>query len=236
MSEHLLLVEDDVKLAGLFVELLQGHGWTVTHCTTGEQALNVVGKLQPNLIILDIMLPGIDGIEVCKRLKDKTKACILMLTALGSDADQILGLEFGADDYVVKTAPPRLLIARIRALLRRNSLLQEGESSVIHLGWCEVELTQQRVWLTRPYREEKILSMAEFEVLSVLVQQAGEIVGRETLFEKVFNRPYDSNDRTLDRRIVRLRRSLGDPDGTYIRTARGVGYLAIIDDSNFQES
>ena len=186
MPEHLLLVEDDQKLAALLQQLLQGHGWRVTHCETGELALQTIDSLQPDLVILDIMLPGIDGIEVCKRIRQTNDCKILMLTALGADADQILGLEVGADDYLVKTAPSRLLLARIKALLRRGNN-QADESNIINLGWCRIELQQQRLWLKQtdsPTEQEVMLSSAEFEVLAILAQQAGNIVSREELFQK----------------------------------------------------
>ena len=229
MPEHLLLVEDDAKLATLLSELLQGHGWTVTHCDSGEAALEQFPNVAADLVILDIMLPGIDGIEVCQRLRQQGDTRILMLTALGSDADQILGLEIGADDYLVKTAPTRLLVARIKALLRRNTGQVEAEQSesILELGWCRVDLCQQRVWLESSEWQEAFLSGAEFEVLERLAVRAGNVVTREELFKEIFHRPYDSMDRTLDRRVVRLRRSLLDPDSKFIRTVRGVGYMAV---------
>jgi two-component system response regulator RstA len=239
MSEHLLLVEDDEKLASLLHELLQGYGWTVSICGSGEEALARLPEIQPDLVLLDVMLPGIDGIEVCRRIRELMPMKILMLTALGSDADQILGLEVGADDYLVKTAPPRLLLARIRALLRRGVVAAVAEHH-LDLGWCRIEMQQQRVWLVDAASapspasaklSEVLLTAAEFEVLALLAQDAGSVVPRETLFVDLFHRPYDSTDRTLDRRIVRLRKSLRDTDGRCIRTVRGVGYLAITERS-----
>ena len=229
MNEHVLLVEDDNKLAHLLVELLEGHGWSVTLSRTGEDALEVIEAAQPDLVLLDLMLPGIDGIEVCRRIRKMYQTKILMLTALGSDTDQILGLEVGADDYLVKTVPTRLLLARIRALLRQQTP-QSDNNDMIEMGWCRIQINQQRVWLKNNEAEqyqEILITSAEFEDLALLVADAGSVVSRELIFEKLFDRPYESTDRTIDRRIVRLRKSLHDTQGKYIRTVRGTGYYVI---------
>lgn len=224
----ILLAEDDHRLATLVRDYLADNGFEVTIEGRGDRVAEQVRKLRPDLMILDIMLPGKDGLTICRELRPTFTGPILMLTARNEDADQILGLEFGADDYVIKPAEPRILLARIRALLRR---IEPGvpsqpqtlafDSLQVHSGSRSVELAGQ------PVR----LSSHEFDLLWLLAQRAGEIVGRDFLFRELYGRPYDGMDRTIDVRVSQLRKKLGDnPDNpSRIKTIWGRGYLFIAD-------
>jgi DNA-binding response OmpR family regulator len=227
---RILLVEDDLKLAALVKEYLESDQFDVDVESRGDTAANRILTDKPDLIILDVMLPGMDGFEVCKRIRPDYDGPILMLTARSEEVDEVIGLEMGADDYMSKPVRPRLLLARLRTLLRRvqPNAAQESfdseENALIELTDLQIDATQRSVVLSG---KPVYLTTAEFDLLWFLARRPGEVVTRDEIFEKVIGMPYDGLDRSADLRITRLRKKLGD-DGkqpSRIKSIRSVGYL-----------
>lgn len=218
---RLMLVEDDVRLASLIGEYLSNNGHEVAVEHRGDRAVDRILGERPDLVVLDLMLPGEDGLSICRRVRPKFGGPILMLTARGEEIDQVLGLELGADDYVAKPVSPRLLLARIKALLRRGG--QEQDSARIVAGTLVID---------RAAREARIggelvgLTSAEFDLLWALAGKAGQPVSRESLLKELRGIDWDGIDRSMDVRVSQLRRKLAaDPDhADRIKTVRGVGY------------
>ena len=229
MSTRILLVEDDERLAKLTAEYLRKNEFEVTIEGRGDTAEARILKEDPDLVILDVMLPGKDGFEVCRAVRQQYKGVILMLTARDEDLDQILGLELGADDYIAKPVQPRLLLARIKALLRRAP--GSGESGPSADETDELEFGNFRIsQATRnAHLGEDIIDLttAEFDLLWLLARHAGNILSRDDLLQQLRGIGFDGLDRSIDARISRLRRKLGDdPENpTRIKTVRGKGYL-----------
>ncbi|PHS18232.1 MAG: DNA-binding response regulator [Kangiella sp.] len=226
--KKILLVEDDEKLAQLVKQYLIQSGFDVRVEMRGDLAIATIGQYQPDLLILDINLPGKDGLTICKEIRPTFEQPILMLTARNEDFDQVLGLEFGADDYVIKPAEPRVLLARINALLRRTQTQKIEKITELVFGQLKIDLASRDVF----YKEEKvILSSHEFELLQIIAGQSGTILSRDYLFKNLYNREYDGLDRTMDVRISQLRRKLGDnaEEPFRIKTVWGKGYLFVAD-------
>lgn len=230
MKTRILLVEDDERLADLTAEYLRKNEFEVTIEPRGDTAEARILADDPELVILDVMLPGKDGFEVCRGVRSKYKGVILMLTARDEDLDQILGLELGADDYISKPVPPRLLLARIKALLRRAPAAgqtdEEAERDEAELSFGSFRISQA----TRSAHlgDDAIeLTTAEFDLLWLLARHAGSILSRDDLLQQLRGIGFDGLDRSIDARISRLRRKLGDdPENpTRIKTVRGKGYL-----------
>lgn len=224
----ILLVEDDQKLARLVQEYLESAGYLVAIESNGNNAIKRITRDQPDLVILDIMLPGKDGLTICKEIRPDFIGPILMLTARNEDFDQVLGLEFGADDYVIKPAEPRVLLARIKALLRRGSFTKADTTKKLAFDSLVIDPASRDVWLEL---QKITLSTHEFELLLILAGQAGTILNRDYLFKKLYNREYDGLDRTMDVRISQLRKKLGDntEEPYRIKTIWGKGYLFVAD-------
>ena len=232
MKTRILLVEDDARLADLTAEYLRKNDFEVTVESRGDTAEARILHDNPALVILDVMLPGKDGFEVCRAVREKYQGVILMLTARDEDLDQILGLELGADDYIAKPVQPRLLLARIKALLRRspgtNHAADEtgeaNESGELCFGSFRISQATRSTFVG----EESIdLTTAEFDLLWLLAQHAGSILSRDDLLQHLRGIGFDGLDRSIDARISRLRRKLGDdPENpTRIKTVRSKGYL-----------
>ncbi|MBQ4813942.1 DNA-binding response regulator [Pseudoalteromonas luteoviolacea] len=224
--QKILLIDDDRELTSLISQFLVQNGFLVEVLNDGRQAAEKVFKIQPDLIILDLMLPGTDGLAICREIRPHFAGAIIMLTALVDDIDEVTGLEVGADDYLCKPLKPRVLLAHIRAQLRRQSSLQEQHKDLRVV--CDGSL--QLDWRNRSVsylNEEVTLSSAEFELLWVLAQSAGSIISRDSLHRKIFNLEYDAMDRSIDLRISRLRKKLGDDpkQPQVIKTIRNKGYL-----------
>lgn len=229
----ILLVEDDVRLSNLVVEYLQKNGLRVETEFRGDTAVNRILKLQPDLVVLDLMLPGLDGYEVCKQVRGEYSGPILMLTARDEDIDQVVGLEIGADDYVVKPAPPRLLLARIRALLRRVP----ANTNASHSTLDKQKLIFERLTIDQSSRSVSRngkhieFTTTEFDLLWLLASHAGQVLSRDDISESLTGVEYDGLDRSIDIRISRLRKLLledpSNPKG--IKTVRGKGYLFVAD-------
>jgi DNA-binding response OmpR family regulator len=224
-----LLVDDDRDLARLLSEYLATHEVTVTHVENGPAALTTLDEAEFDVVLLDVMLPGIDGFEVCRRIRAKHDVPVVMLTARGDDADRIVGLEIGADDYVPKPFNPRELLARLRAVLRRTKK-QNASSDKIVVGPIEIDVGTLTV---KRDGEDVPVTSYELRILVALAKRAGETVTREDLAAEVreptkTNEKYDpSVDRSLDVHVSRLRQKLEDDpkEPRLIKTVRGVGYV-----------
>lgn len=234
---RILLVEDDTRLSALIQEYLQQHTMSVSIEHRGDIACKRIVSENPDLVVLDLMLPGLDGLEICKAVRPSYCGPILMLTARDEDIDQVVGLEIGADDYVTKPVQPRVLLARIRALLRRfpqhppnntspgNASNYSGKQDII-FGQFRISTTVREAWLDNVALE---LTTNEFELLWLLASRAGEILTRDMILDRLRGIGYDGQDRSVDIRISRLRKKLGD-DTTRpfrIKTIRGQGYLFV---------
>jgi len=230
MQPHniILLVEDDRRLAALVKDFLESNDYHVVIEEHGNRVLRQVQTVNPALIVLDLMLPGKDGLTLCKELRPEYKGPILMLTARDSDLDQVLGLEYGADDYVIKPAEPRVLLARIRALMRRYYQQDSHEQASMVFGELCIQPAARQVLLGDA---DINLSTHEYDLLLALAAQAGKILSREFLFNQIYHREYDGLDRTIDVRISQLRKKLDDnPENpTRIKTVWGKGYVFIAD-------
>jgi DNA-binding response OmpR family regulator len=223
-----VLVEDDLRLAELVRGYLQNNGFRVLVEHRGDRVVERVRHDAPDLVILDLGLPGRDGFSVCKALRAESNIPILILTARDNDIDHVVGLELGADDYVIKPVEPRVLVARIQALLRRGRTTTSPEQKALRFGALAINPIARSVVLG-----ERLcaLSSTEFDLLYYLAAHAGEIQSREHLYLQLYKREYDGLDRSLDVRISHLRRKLGD-DGAgpdKIRTVWGHGYLFVPD-------
>jgi len=227
---RLLLVEDDVRLANSTREYLETKGYSITVEYRGDVAVHRILKDSPDLVILDLMLPGLDGLEVCRRVRHKFVAPILMLTARDASMDQVSGLEIGADDYVVKPVVPQVLLARIRALLRHDRRIvdanKEIEPAIVSAGELHLDYNHRIV----TWRNFSIdCTEVEFEMLWLFATNAGKILSRDFLFRSLNGYEYNGLDRSIDIRISRLRKKfesdLANP--TRIKTVRGKGYLFV---------
>lgn len=224
---NILIIDDDKQLANLTANYLSNQGFAVECAYDGHDGLNKLALGQHQLVILDLMLPDIDGYDICKKIRQSSDVSILMLTARTSDFDQVLGLEVGADDYVTKPVEPRVLLARINAISRRMSQSSK-ESDSLSFGKLKLEKNAQRVW----YNNEQImLTSNEFELLYFLAFKAGTIIPRDELFLQLVGREYDGLDRTIDLRISNLRKKLNDNTNEpfRIKTIWGKGYLFVAD-------
>jgi two-component system alkaline phosphatase synthesis response regulator PhoP len=221
---HILVVEDEEEILELVTYNLNKEGYTVDSVTSGEDARKKVLTSPPDLVLLDLMLPGVDGLEVCKVLKRNPETrhiAIIMLTARSEEVDIVTGLELGADDYVTKPFSRRVLLSRVKAVLRRN--LEEGGSD-------ETEILRVHDLVVNPGRHEVLvageqvsLTLTEFRVLHFLAGRPGWVFTRSQIVEAVRGDGYPVTDRSVDVQIVGLRKKLGDA-GRYIETVRGVGY------------
>jgi len=222
----LLLIDDDRALCELLSEYLTQEGFDITTHHDGEAALACI-QTHPDefdAIILDVMLPGINGFDILKSIPTENTAPILMLTARGEDTDTVLGLELGADDYVAKPVSPRVLVARLRALIRRRQ--PEADKSLLVIGDLQLNETTREVSIAG---QDCPLTGAEFNLLSLLIQHAGQIVSRETLAAEGLGYPLQAYDRRIETHIAQIRRKLrqGTDDKERIKTIRGAGYLYV---------
>lgn len=224
----ILIVEDDLRLAQLTREYLQAQGFKVQLECDGDQAAQRIIKEQPDLVILDLMLPGQNGFSICRKVRGSYLGPILMLTARTDDADQVQGLDEGADDYVCKPVRPPVLLARIKALLRRSEALETQQETldVLQFGQLVIDHARRCAFLADQPVE---LTGAEFDLLWLLAVNAGTALSRETIFSELRGIEYDGVDRSIDVRISRIRPRIGD-DGEQpkvIKTIRNKGYLFV---------
>ena len=227
--KKILLVEDDRQLSNLVTDFLTSEGFHVKQEFRGDTVAKRVELFAPDLIILDIILPGKDGFAVCRELRPDFAEPILMLTAKSTDFDQVLGLEIGADDYVIKPVEPRVLLARVTALLRRGKLPnQRDKVGEIVCGDLHINRASRKVTLKGDIID---LTSQEFDLLWLLASKAGEVQNRDYIYKEVVGREYDGLDRSVDVRISRLRKKLHDNNETpfRIKTIWGQGYLFVPD-------
>lgn len=226
---RILVIDDDVELCELLTDYLSGEGFSVETVNNGKQGSEQALATEYVLVVLDVMLPEMNGFDVLRKIRESSKVPVIMLTARGDDIDRIVGLELGADDYLPKPFNPRELVARIRAIQRRvettelsSSSAQKGaELKVGDLVLCSSNRTVKRG------SENIDLTSVEFNLLEVLLYRAGEVISRDDLVEKVLGRRLSAYDRSIDVHVSALRKKLGHFDGNMerIRTIRGVGYL-----------
>ena len=222
-DNKILVVDDEEDILELVRYNLARDGYRVVCAASGEQALSRAKSEPFDLILLDLMLPGIDGLEVAKRLKSKPETRhipIIMLTAKGEEADIVTGLELGADDYVTKPFSPRILIARVKAVLRRKVQEEVDDSSIIQIYELEIDPGKRKVLAKGSHVE---LTFTEFQVLYLLARRPGWVFTRFKIVDLIRGDDYPVTDRSVDVQIVGLRKKLG-PCGKYIETVRGVGY------------
>ena len=222
-KEKILVVDDEEDILELLRFNLSREGCQVSCASSGEEALRLVQSEIPDLVVLDLMLPGIDGLEVTRRLKSdpNTKHLpIVMLTAKGEEADIVTGLELGADDYVTKPFSPRILVARVRAVLRRKVKEAPEETSVIRIHDLIIDPRRHEVLVNG---EPVVLTFTEFGILNYMARRPGWVFTRFQIVDAVKGEDYPVTDRSVDVQIVGLRKKLG-PAGKYIETVRGVGY------------
>ncbi len=222
-DNKILVVDDEEDILELVRYNLARDGYRVVCAASGEQALSRAKSEPFDLILLDLMLPGIDGLEVAKRLKSKPETRhipIIMLTAKGEEADIVTGLELGADDYVTKPFSPRILIARVKAVIRRRVKEETDDSSIIQIYELEIDPGKRKV-LARGLHVE--LTFTEFQILYLLARRPGWVFTRFKIVDLIRGDDYPVTDRSVDVQIVGLRKKLG-PCGKYIETVRGVGY------------
>ncbi len=219
----ILVVEDEVPIQELLQFNLKRKNYRVKVVDSGEAALEVVESYMPKLILLDVMLPGADGLEVCKRVKSsrQTKHIpIIMLTALSEEADIVAGLELGADDYVTKPFSPCVLLARVKAALRRIQQPENSDDSIISIHTIMIDIFRHKVTVDE---QEITLTSTEFKVLQLMTGQPGRVFTRYQIVDAVRGEDYPVTDRSVDVQIVGLRKKLGDA-GRFIETVRGIGY------------
>ncbi len=224
MSNELVLVVDDEKtLVKALTFNLEKEGFRVEQAFDGEEALQKVYDLKPDIVVLDLMLPEVDGFDVCRQIRKKLDIPIIMLTARSEDIDKVLGLELGADDYLTKPFNSRELVARIKAILRRSAAREEEAKKVVQVGNLQVDLLQHRA---RIGDQEISLTSKEFALLSFLATNAGNVYSREQLLEQVWGYDYYGDVRTVDVHIRHLREKIekdpGNPD--LLITIWGTGY------------
>ena len=217
MGHRVLVIEDDETIAHAVAERLRSAGFTVDIATDGLSGVEAAEHERPDLVVLDLMLPGLDGLEVCRRIQRNSRVPVLMLTARDDEADVLVGLAVGADDYLTKPFSPRELVARVRAILRRVE--DAPSSTVINLGPMRIDQSRRRVWLTDD--EEAQLTATEFDLLVALAGRPDVVRTRDQLLAEVWGYRDGSGLRTVDSHIRALRRKLGNE---WIRTVHGVGY------------
>ena len=221
---RVLLIDDDAKLNALLTEYLGRFGCAVRAAVHPDEGLEALERERPNIVILDVMLPGMDGFAVCRQVREHSRVPIIMLTARGDVTDRIVGLELGADDYISKPFEPRELLARMHAVLRRGSAAKPEER--VHIGTLEVNWTTCSARLSG---RSLSLTSAEFAVLGFLVRNRGRVLSRDRIIEGTRGIDWDAYDRSVDVLVSRLRQKIGDDPKhpSFIRTVRGIGYSFI---------
>lgn len=227
MTQRILVVEDEVAMAGVVASYLQREGFTVSQAHTGPDAVALAQSTDPDVIVLDIMLPGFDGLEVCRRIRSFSDAYIVMLTARDEEVDKIVGLSMGADDYLVKPFSPRELVARVHAMLRRPRNAATPSDAATHerltVGGLVLDLSARTVSVDG---ESADLTRTEFDLLAAMVARPRMAFSRRQLIDEVWGPGWYGDEHVVDVHIGHLRTKLGDPaaEPRFIRTVRGVGY------------
>lgn len=222
MSETILVVDDEQRIIDLAKMYLEQDGYPVTSATDGANALRAILEDKPNLVVLDLMLPGMDGLEVCRRVRAESDVPIIMLTARSDDIDKIVGLELGADDYLTKPFNPRELVARVKAILRRADRAGSQDNAPVQMAVGNLRIDVQRR-LVEVAGQAVSLRMKEFDLLQTLVENKGMVFSRERLLNVVWGYDFAGETRTVDVHIAHLRHKLDGMDAV-IETVWGVGY------------
>lgn len=227
--DQILIIDDDVALCELVTEYLEPLGFEIATAHRGDIGVERALQEQPSIVVLDVMLPGLNGFEVLRKIREQSRVPVLMLTARGDDVDRIIGLEIGADDYLAKPFNPRELAARIKAILRRTQPDQSGQQSpprILTVGDIELDSGTRAV---RRHGELIDLTAVEFDLLANLLRSAGQVITREELSQSVLGRSPSVFDRSIDMHISNLRKKLGHKYGDVerIKTLRGVGYIYV---------
>ena len=222
MAQRILLIEDDSRLAAMLAEYLGEAGYRVSVAPAGGAGMQMLEREPYDALVLDLSLPDIDGLELCRRLRARHDLPVLMLTARGDAADRIVGLELGADDYLPKPFEPRELLARLRAILRRNRA--QGKNDILRFGRLEIDRDARVV---RVDGVEKGVTSYQFALLNALAEHAGRVLSREALMDLVKGEPLEAFDRSIDVHVSRLRAAIGDDPRRPRRiiTVRGAGYV-----------
>ena len=223
MAEHILIIDDDARLSAMVSDYLAAAGFTVERRLNALDGLDAVARGTPDVVILDLMLPDLDGFEVCRRLRARSDVPILMLTARGEDTDRIVGLELGADDYLAKPFNPRELLARIRAILRRRTG-PRADTNALRFGRLTIDRGARAV---RVDGEAKALTSYQFDLLVALAEHAGRVLNRDRLLDLVKGEELEAFDRSIDVHVSRIRAAIED-DPKHPRriiTVRGSGYV-----------
>jgi two-component system OmpR family response regulator/two-component system response regulator RstA len=220
---RILLVEDDAELASMVADFLSPHGFDVAIERRGEPAVDRIREENPDAVILDINLPGLDGFAICQAVRADYHGAIIMLTARGEEVDEVLSLEAGADDYMAKPVRPRALLARLRTHLRRATPAERASQPIV-VGSLVVDAARRRVEIAGAAVD---LTTAEFDLLNLLAKHAGRTLGRDDIYQQIHGLKCDDADRSIDLRISRLRRKIGDDPlkPQRIKSVRGVGYM-----------
>lgn len=218
--QKILLIDDDASLTSLISQFLTSNGYVVEVLNNALETQHAIDSFQPDLIILDLMMPDIDGLTLCRQIRPTYHGVIMMLTALGDDIDEVTGLELGADDYLCKPVKPRLLLAHIRAQLRKAAPIGD----IINSSGLVID-TRKRIVSVNGTAVE--LTTAEFDLLAILANHKGQVISREDLHMQIFRLEYDGIDRSIDLRISRIRKKLAvvAPDNQLIKTVRNTGYI-----------
>ena len=224
MPTRVLLIDDDARLVEMLGGYLRARGYQVDSCGDGESGLLTLRRAEYDAVILDIMLPGIDGLEVCRRARAFAQVPILMLTARGDDMDRIVGLEIGADDYLPKPFNPRELLARLAAVLRRTQGGEAKPADVLRFGALEIDRAAREVRVKGQRRE---MTGRQFDLLLLLAERAGRVQSRDQLMDALKGEEYDNVDRSIDVHISRIRQAIEDDpkQPRFVQTVRGAGYV-----------
>lgn len=226
MSTRLLLIDDDARLVEMLGEYLRARGFELDTCGDGESGLAAQAKGDYQAVILDVMMPGIDGLEVCRRLRARSHVPILMLTARGDDMDRIVGLELGADDYLPKPFNPRELLARLGAILRRAHPAQPAAANPDRLRFAHLEI-DRAAREVRVHGERRELTGRQFDLLLLLAERAGRVQTRQQILDALKGEEWDNVDRSIDVHISRIRQLIEDDvkHPRLLQTVRGTGYV-----------
>ncbi len=224
-GELVLIVDDEINIIDLARLYLEREGYRTESAMDGAEALRLTAELGPSLIILDIMLPGVDGFEVCRRVRTNSDVPIIMLTARDEDIDKIVGLELGADDYLTKPFNPRELVARVKAILRRVDAAPRVDDRPIHIGDVKIDPARRDVTV----RDRGVeMRMKEFDLLFTLADNKGIVLSREQLLNLVWGYDFYGQTRTVDVHIAQIRKRLSDSETVEIETVTGVGYKLVV--------
>lgn len=226
--EDVLLIDDDVELGAMLTEYLGRHGFRIRTVHRGDTGLAAAQQRPWAIILLDVMLPGLDGFEVLKRIRSESNVSVLLLTARGEDVDRIVGLEIGADDYLPKPFNPRELLARMRAVLRRQDRTSPPPPAVLRVQDLELDVSARRALKAGKKLD---LTDVEFGLLEALMRVPGKVLSRDELSQAALGRAFGPFDRSLDMHVSRLRRKLNpdEEDEELVKTIRGVGYQLVLD-------